>query len=224
MLNVQPEIVKERSMIESLSQLSEIKRIISGLEHEEALAGPGHLVITSPLAQEGKSMVATGIALQSAARPDAKVLLLDFNWRSPKLHSLLNRKQNYDYQQLRSSANPLQLVQSTDHEGLDLLTAPQTEDCDRFKDALQVCQGIIEEAHAKYQRIIVDTGSLFPENRFMLDPLRFGQNALGTLLILLAGTTPRSAAKRAIVLLREYELKLTGIIMNNFQNPLAQSA
>lgn len=215
---------KEHCMIETLTQLSEIKRIISGLEHDEALAGPGHVVITSPLPQEGKSMVATGIALQSSASIDSKVLLLDFNWRSPKLHVLLNRKQNYEYQELKTSPDPLQLVQSTDYEGLDLLTAPQTEDCDRFKDAVQMCQNILEQAHIKYQRIIVDTCSLFPENRFMLDPLRFGHKALGTLLVLLAGTTPRSTAKRALFLLREYELKFSGIVMNNFQNPLTQNA
>ncbi|MFO7802568.1 MAG: hypothetical protein R6V55_09765 [Desulfovermiculus sp.] len=211
-------------MIESLYQLSEIKRIISGLEHDEAQAGPGHLVVTSALEKEGKSTLATGIAVQSAARSGAKVLLLDFNWRFPKLHDFLNRKQNYDFQQLKSSPNPMQLVQSTDYQGLDLLTAPLTEDCDRFKDAVQICQNILLEAHAQYQRIIVDTGSLFPENRFMLDPLRFGHNAMGTLLVLLAGTTPRAAAKRATVLLREYEIKISGIIMNNFQNPLAHSA
>ena len=208
-------------MLEKIMQLTELKRIVPALTQGADPMFPGHFVVTSSLAGEGKSLVASGVAVQMASNSSSRVLLVDFNWRSPVLHRHFGRDQDFDYQKLQGSSNPMNLVQKTDYKELDLLPAPRTEKNDRFPDGQELCVDILKRAREQYQNVIVDTGPLFPENRFMLDPLRLGQSAIGTLLVYLAGVTPRSIAKKSVAMFREHDIGLTGVLMNDYQNPLA---
>ncbi|WP_045216496.1 tyrosine-protein kinase family protein [Desulfonatronovibrio magnus] len=207
-------------MMDKLAQLTEIKRIASVMEEKSMGSGPGFFVVTSPFVGEGKSLMATGLAMHRAVNLSGKVLLADFNWRTPRLHELFNRKQNFSFQDLKSSDDPLEYVQRTNYTGLELLTAPKSKDCDQFSDSLDICRSILTNAQKTYDRVIVDTCSMFPANRFMLDPVRLARDAAGTMLVFMAGVTPRDMAKKAVSIFKEYELSLTGILMNDFRNPM----
>lgn len=211
-------------MMNKLSQLAEMKRVTSIMEKDAGETGTGCFVVTSPFRGEGKSLVASGLALHGAINLSKKVLLLDFNWRAPTLHALFNKKQNYTFQDIKSTDDPLCFVQQTEYPDLHLLTAPKSEGCDKQKDSLELCRYVQVKAEKKYDRVIVDTCSLFPANRFMLDPIRLAKDATGTMLVFMAGQTSRGMAKKAVMMFKEYELRLAGILMNDFKNPLSGKA
>jgi len=205
-------------MLEKLTQLAELKRMAAALNQGADPLFQGHFVITSSLVGEGKSLVASGVAIQMAANSSSRVLLVDFNWRSPVLHRHFGREQDFDYQKLQGAGNPMTLVQKTDYKELDLLSAPNTENSDRFAGAQDLCINILKKAREQYQNVIVDTGPLFPENRFMLDPVRLARNALGSLLVVLAGITPRDVVKKAVTRFQEHQILLSGVVINEHQN------
>ena len=205
-------------MLEKIMQLTELKRIVPALTQGADPLFPGHFVVTSSVAGEGKSLVASGVAIQMAANSSSRVLLVDFNWRSPVLHRYFGRDQDFEYQKLQGAGSPMNLVQKTDYRELDLLPAPRTENCDRFSDAQELCVDILKKAREQYQNVIVDTGPLFPENRFMLDPVRLARNALGSLLVVLAGITPRDVVKKSVSMFQEYQIALSGVVINEHQN------
>lgn len=211
-------------MMNKLSQLAEMKRVTSIMEKETGESGTGCFVVTSPFRGEGKSLVASGLALHGAVNLSRKILLLDFNWRDPSLHVFFNKRQNYTFQDIKSTDDPLCFVQQTEYPGLHLLTAPQSEESDKLKDSLELCRYVLAKAEKSYDRVIVDTCSLFPANRFMLDPIRLAKDAAGTMLVFMAGQTPRDVAKKAVMMFKEYELRLSGILMNDFKNPLSGKA
>lgn len=207
-------------MMDKLFQLSEMKRLSMMMDNEARQTGPGYYLVTSPMAGEGKSLFSAGLAVQQAGQNSGRYLVMDCNWRAPKLHEIFRKKRNFDFQDIRESENPLNFIQKTDYPGLEILTAPRNENCDRFRDSLEVCQKVLDQAVKDYDQIIVDTCSLFPANRFMLDPFRLAGEAVGTMMILMAGVTPRETAKKAVSMFREYELRLCGVLMNNYKNPM----
>ena len=205
-------------MLEKITQLTELKRIVPALTQGADPLFPGHFVVTSSLAGEGKSLVASGVAVQMASNSSSRVLLVDFNWRSPVLHKHFGREQNFDYPKLQSSGSPVSLVQKTDYKELDLLPAPRTENSDRFADAQELCVDILKKVREQYQSVIVDTGPVFPENRFMLDPVRLARNALGSILVVLAGFTPKDVVNKTVIMFQEHQIALSGVVINKYQN------
>ncbi len=206
--------------IEQFVQLAELKRIAASVENAMTDAFNKRLVVTSPFAQEGKSMIAMGLAVQAATTYNLNVLLVDMHWRAPSLHTCFKTEQNYDDSQLTSAEDVLGFIQKTEIEGLNLLTAPKETAADLSRAGLKVSLDILDKAALEYDRIVVDTGSIFPPNRFMLDPMNFARNADGAVMVILGGVTPRDSAKRASLMFNNAGARLIGVIMNQWKNPL----
>lgn len=206
--------------LDQLVQLAEFKRIAASVENALTDVHSKRLVVTSPFANEGKTMLAAGLAIQAATTYNLRVLAVDLHWRSPRLHACFNLQPNIEGHQAQDAESALQFVQKTQTDGLDLLAAPQEADNGQFREGVKLSLDILDKAKALYDRIVVDTGSLFPANRFMLDPMNFARNADGTVMVILGGVTPRDTAKRASQMFKNAGGRLIGMIMNQWKNPM----
>lgn len=204
-------------------QLAEAKRIATSVQNSLPEDQPASLVITSPWAGEGKTMLAAGLAQQAASNMGRKVLVMDVHWRAPRLHACFQLEQNFGDSYLENADQVLKRVQETAIPGLHLLTAPSQTSADQSSWGLKLSLEVLEQAKSQYDLVILDTGPMFPPNRFMLDPLNYAAHADGTVLVLLGGSTPREMAKRATSMFASSGAKLLGLVLNQWQNPLFDS-
>uniref|UniRef100_UPI0025BCAEE3 CpsD/CapB family tyrosine-protein kinase n=1 Tax=Desulfonatronospira sp. TaxID=1962951 RepID=UPI0025BCAEE3 len=199
---------------------AELKRIAAYVENAMTNGTNKRLVITSPNKGEGKTMLAAGLAVQAAGTFSFKVLAVDLHWRAPSLHTYFQKEQNFDDSQAGSAEQVLGFVQETGISGLDLLAAPRETRADRTELGLKLSREVLDKAISHYDRIVVDTGALFPPNRFMLDPMNYARDADGSIMVILGGVTPRESAKRASLMFSNSGARLIGVVMNQWQNPL----
>lgn len=203
-----------------LLQLAEMKRIAAGMESYWDTGAKKPLAVTSALHGEGKTLIAASLALQCARNFGRKVLIIDFHWRRPRLHQHFHLQQNMSWTDLQQAADPRVFIQPTGIAGLDIFAAPTQDPSDQGQDIQSHTLQAVKQLSQGYDRVIVDMGSIFPVNRNMMDPVMLSRDCGGILMVLLAGVTPRSIAKKATYLLRTTGVRLAGLVLNNWQNAL----
>ena len=207
--------------LNKLVQLAELKRVVALVENAMSEAPNKQLVITSPFNREGKTLFTAGLAVLSATRYNLRVLAVDLHWHSPGLHSCFSKEQNYDDSSMQSAQDVFTCVQETEIKGLDILAAPRDINENQSFMGQEICLDFLEKAESEYDRIIVDTGSIFPPNRFMMDPVYFAGRAGGTVMVVLGGVTPRDMAKKATFMFEYAGARLIGVVMNQWKNPIS---
>ncbi len=173
----------------------------------------GHQVIqiTSPNPGDGKSTLAANLAI-SIAQAGKKVVLLDCDFRKPRVHKLFN------------IPNPeLGLASVTDGQA-DLATAIRHSDIDRLD--LLPCgtrpsnpaellsslkfQEVLAELRSRYDYVIVDTPPLLAVS----DPRVVAQRVDGVLMVFKITKKARPQAERAREQLADMGANLLGIVVN----------
>ncbi len=208
------------SLMGQMNQLAELKRVAASVENAMSGGDSKQMVVTSPLPGEGKTMLSMGLAIQAASTYGHKVLAVDMHWRAPRLHAFFNLEQNYDESQMKDSDQLQTFVQKNVTLGVDVLAAPGGSNVDQSRQALKVALDFLKKVRSSYDRIVVDTGSIFPPNRFMLDPMNFAGQSDGVVMVIMGGVTPRDLAKKASLMFKNSGVKLIGVVMNQWKNPL----
>jgi len=208
--------------IDFLSEISEMKRIYSAIENSLLKKNSLCLVITSALPDEGKTTIATGLAAIAADQHDLRVLIIDFNWYKPALHKWFGLAQTFDVNDLDRGKSMLDSVQSTHFKNLDILTASPAghNDVNWGQDVNKPGKDIVTQAREAYDIVIVDSSSIFPPNRNMMDPVAISMDADGVVLVALANVTPRQKIKHARMLLETAGAHVVGVVVNQWKNPL----
>jgi len=202
--------------ISVLASIAECRRTFSALESSLPAGASRCALITSASRGEGKTTSALCLAASAAAATEARVLLMDLNWHRPAVHSRLghsiNRGPGTDWKSepittwTRASAVPR----------LDVLAAFESPPA----DAMPFARHLIRIARENYAWVIVDSASIFPTNRRMLDPVLLARAADSAVLVVLANMTPKQEVKRARMLLESGGVKVGGLIVNHWRNPL----
>jgi protein-tyrosine kinase len=203
------------SEIVSVSQLAEVKRIYSGIMH--ALPGSAGKVVvcSSTLPGEGKSLLTAAMAAAAAAHCQGMVLLIDFNWRAPSLNRY------FGLETLSAQAVIDDMSACIHPSGIDRLDLLPAADADTSSPSLMVhCEQILEEAKQRYELVLVDTASIFPTNRYMIDPIIVARQSDGLVLVVMTHHTRRDLAKRAYMTLKTAGVNILGVVVNQFGNPL----
>jgi protein-tyrosine kinase len=213
--------INGHAQIGQLVQLAEIKRVAASIENAMTGSGSKQLVVTSVFSNEGKTMLAASLAVHAASTYNLKVLAVDLHWHAPRLHICFGKKQNFDDSGMNSAQDLFNYVQKTEIQGLDMLTAPIDTRADQSIMGLEISLDFLDWAESEYDRIILDTGSIFPPNRFMMDPMNFAGRAGGTVMVILGGVTPSDMAKRASFMLEYVGARLIGVVMNQWKNPIS---
>lgn len=186
------------------------------------LATPGMnvLLVTSPLADVGKTFVSTNLAHMLALEKDSHVLLIDTDIAH---HSLTSRLQLDDrpgfYDVIGEHALPLgEAVLETDVPGLSLLPAGKhaPDSLERLHSSR--CRQFFDElvADRRYSMVVLDSPPLL-QCRDGPALLTFAGQ---TLMVVAAGTTPKSSITAAMELLDRN--KPVGLILNRAPGSLVR--
>jgi tyrosine-protein kinase Etk/Wzc len=173
-------------------------------------AGPITLAVSSPSAGEGKSLIASNLAV-AFSEVGQRTLLVDGDTRRGDAHKLLGREQSpglVDYLKERSGQ---EIIQKTDHANLDFIacgsrgsTTPELLASSR----MAYFMGTLKRS---YDVIIVDT-----------PPLAAGGDAIilstltGNLAVVIrTGTTERQLAQVKLDQLSRLPIRILGAVLND---------
>ncbi len=183
---------------------------------------PRVLVVTSAAAAEGKTTVASNLAM-AVAKGDRTVLLIDGDLRKPRLHEIFGLDNS------RGLTEPLEercfddihvrtLVRTTSIPNLYVLTAGQP--LPGVPDALfsLTMPDVVAHCRERFDMVIIDT----PPMLLMPDARVLGRMADGVVLVVRSSRTTRDRALAACYRLSEDKINVLGVILNDW-NPKSAS-
>ena len=176
------------------------------------------LLVTSGMAGDGKTTTAVNLATAFVAA-GKKVLLIDGNFRQPKIHALFPKLQSgnmgaagFDFglsSVLMKQCTPNEAIRSSEIEGLDIIDCgpmpanPAELLCSvRMKD-------LFEEQRGKYDDIILDG----PPVLLVSDATILAGLVDAVLVVFNAAATSRGVAQRTIRELNEVNAKIAGCVL-----------
>lgn len=210
--------------LESLAQIAEVRRILAALNPPTPSQTNPCLVVTSSARGEGKTTLTALLATAAALQGRRQVLAVDLNWHQPALHSCFGLERTFDSTGFVRTLSLGDHLRRTPFEHLTFLPAPppeQTPDNGSI-DALDLGLAIIEQARTRFDLVFIDTTSIYPANRYMVDPVVLAQASTGVILAVLTSVTPRQLVKKTVTSLQTRGVPLLGTVANQWRNPLAR--
>ena len=168
------------------------------------------LLVTSAGPAEGKTTVATSIAI-AMAQAGQRVCLVDCDLRRPRVHHLFQIASDAGVTTALLEPEKLdQMIASSTVKQLDLLPAgplapnpAELVHSDRFNKLLQ-------DLRSRYDRVVIDS----PPVGIVTDGVIISTKADATLLVLRAHKTRRDQARRALRSLRDVGINCPGFVLN----------
>lgn len=167
------------------------------------------LLITSSIAAEGKTFVASNLAQSIVQQPERRVLLIDADLRAPRLHLAFGAPRFpglTDY--LRGDADEYNVIQKGMEENLCLIAAGNLVSKPSELLFSERMRRLLDMVTPVFDWIIIDSPPALPVH----DSSILAGLTDGVLLVLRAGVTPMAAAEKAA---SEFKHKnLLGVIFN----------
>jgi succinoglycan biosynthesis transport protein ExoP len=168
------------------------------------------LLVTSPLAHDGKSTLLLNLATALSERGKRTVLVIEADLHHPTISETLGLSPWTGLSDCLQddSIPPLSAIRRVEPLGWHLLPAgePRRNPTELLQS--QVLGNIIKLLTPNFDWILIDS----PPAIALTDALALQQHADGSLLIVRAGQTPREAVERAVTLLGKQNL--VGIVLN----------
>lgn len=172
------------------------------------------IVITSSIAQEGKSSIAANLAYIMAQQGE-NVLLIDFNLDSPIQDKIWDIYHNIGISNLLTERLAPQSVIQSVIPNLDLISAGEISLQQKILDSPQI-QSFLNNCTNIYDFILIDSSALDTN----ADAITLGAIADGILLIVESGKVNRSQAKFTHELLEKSGQNILGLVFNKFNSRL----
>lgn len=177
-------------------------------------AGPITLAVSSPGPGDGKSFVASNLAL-SFADLGKKVLLIDGDIRRGGLHRTLDRPRSPGLTDFLSGDGPRnRVIQSTPYPNVSFLatgrlklTGPELVSSPRMGE-------LLADLRSAYDVIIIDTAPLGAG----VDPFVFSAATGHLLLVLRTDTTNKDLAEAKLGLVSRLPIRILGSVINGLKN------
>ena len=191
----------------------EFRRIYLKLAKTHGRALPRTLMVTSATRGEGKTTITACLAITLARELGEKVLLVDFDLRSPSLHRALGLPSATWglAQMLHDRVFEERHVRTTSLPHLDFLAAGRSERPAGELVDTAACEWFFQQVMPRYSLVLVDA----PPNLAVPDPLILGRVVEGVLYVIKAGSTIRKAAEYGVKVQREARDNVLGILMND---------
>lgn len=167
------------------------------------------LLVTSALAGEGKTYIASNLALIIARQPGTKVLLLDANTRCPGLHFALGAPCSPGLTEyLSEKASLEEILQHGKQWNLCFIASGRpVANPGELLAGLRM-KKLLDRICPTFDWIIIDSPPVLVSS----DPIVLADMVDGVLQVVAAGTTDREDARRAS---REFkDSKLLGVVLN----------
>lgn len=206
-----------------LFEIAEMKRIYSAVESRLPAEGPSSLLITSAVSGEGKTTLLAGIFTIAASQAKKKVLVVDFNWLSPTLHTYFGLGL-HDIGDFVKGFSVTDLAQPSGQENLDIITSIDPQKDIPLKIDSEIVTEIIKQSNGLYDYVLIDSRSVFPTNWQMMDPISIAPKTSGVVLAVLANSTSRQQVRRAYTVLKAARANILGVVVNQWKNPIAYPA
>jgi len=184
------------------------RRLKTSLIHQTEGA-PQVIVITSPGQGEGKSLVATNLALAFAADRTGEVLLIDADLRRPSIGDWLSPAPQLGFSELAQQLAEIDhAVLSLEGTPLKVLPAgsPPRDPAELL--ASDHTKALLASMRDRYKTIIIDTPPIVP----FTDADVIGSLSDGLLLLARAGVTQKSKFLRALSLVTS--TRILGTVLN----------
>jgi succinoglycan biosynthesis transport protein ExoP len=186
------------------------RSVRTNLLFSSAEEGSRSVVITSTGPGEGKTAVATNVAV-ALAQAGQRVLIMDADMRKPRVHDVFNRAQEPGLSNvLAGKATSTEAVHTTAVPGLWVMPAgllpPNPAELlgsNRFRDFMTALS-------QHFDWIIIDT----PPVMAVTDSSVVAHLATGVLFVVGSEMTSRYAAQRALEQLEQARAKLIGVVLN----------
>ena len=169
------------------------------------------ILITSATHGDGSSFTAVGFATTLARDYGLKVLLVDANLRSPRLHEVFNMEHNQGLSDLLTNEEEKSLLfKKVGHENLYLIPCGKKNseplaifESDRFDKTLKLMR-------EKFDYVILDAPPVsgYAETKVM------GKKVDGVILVIESGKTRKQVAIKAKQALEDAGAKVLGVILN----------
>lgn len=173
------------------------------------------LLITSAMLSEGKSTVASFLALTAAKHKGLKTLLIDSDLRRPTIHRCFALERQRGLADILSaSCEQKDVVKTTPVEKLHVITAGLTDVPPAELFDGEAVGRLIDEMKYYYDLVLVDSAPVLPVS----DPMLLAPKLDATLLVVKAGSTQRQVVRRAVDIIGPH--KLLGVVVNNVDGSL----
>lgn len=203
---------KGRQASESATQVVEAFRSLRlSLRHAQSTPGPLVLTITSPGAGDGKSLIATNLAI-SFAEAGYRTLLVDGDVRRGQLHAAFDvdtRPGLTEY--LTGQARPEDIVRLSNQSRLTIVPsggrdqrAPELLDSDMLPR-------LVAHMKPRYDVILVDS----PPLGAAIDACELGTATGNMLIVLRSGETDRRMAQAKLAVLDRLPVRVLGAVLND---------
>lgn len=196
---------------------TEMRRLYSNIRHGHHKSELKSFLVTSSHRGEGKSTVASHLALTVARFRGKKSLIVDADLRRPRLHDIFDvPKEPGLIECLEGKLDPLDAVKDTPVENLKVIPSGRMIPSPAHLFEGEVLSEIFEKIKFYYDIVIVDSAPVIPVS----DPMLISSEVDGVLLVLLAGMTPRNVAQRAKDILLDADANILGVVVNNLSEVL----
>ena len=171
------------------------------------------ICVTSPGPGEGKSTTAANLAI-TLGQQGARTLLVDADLRRPLVHRAFNLVQEPGLTDiLVGSAALREAVRPNVVPGLDVLPGGALPPNPSELLGSEAMHRLVAELRGQYDYIVFDT----PPALAVTDATVLGASADAVILVLRAGETEETAARRTVELFRRVQARVAGTVLNGVE-------
>jgi protein-tyrosine kinase len=167
------------------------------------------LLITSAAEKEGRSFVAVNLAHAMALQPECRVLLIDADLRTPKLHSILGASSSPGFSEyLMQEVEEFGIMQRGTAENLFFIPSGRAVNRPTELIANNRLKSLIDQVEPLFDWIIVDSPASIPVS----DACLLANYCDGVLMVVRSNSTPFDMVRKARERFREESM--VGVVLN----------
>lgn len=167
-------------------------------------------IVTSPTANNGKSINATNMAI-SFAQMGKRTLLIDADMRNPTVHRMFSIPVKNGLSEILAGLTDSITVSRTDVENLSILTAGKIPPNPTELLSSARMDKLLDFVKAHYDCVFIDT----PPINLVTDSTAFATKATGYILVVKSETTDIQEVRAAVNSLEQIEANIVGFILND---------
>jgi capsular exopolysaccharide synthesis family protein len=174
------------------------------------------LVITSAFAGEGKTTVSINLAYTIASlQPEAKVLLVDCDMRSPSIENRIQRELPHAHglSEYLAGIDKVPFVQPTKYANLELLSSGAANDNAPALLSSSRMATLVEFFEENYNYVIIDT----PPVNVVSDAVFLSEHCDGYIISTRADYSEVGAVNDLVKKLNSVEANIIGIVLNSVE-------